>query len=147
MAFLFKSKKNQDRALSSRDGNAPPPTAMAGANARMQNEKHRATPTGSVNSLENDAVTTPERLVTSAHSRRGGSVDNNNALGNPAGDAAVSAIAFSPSLLDCSMWQSRKWTMLIPHFSIASQRPPSLEPKRLSVPVVATANKLWRFKH
>ncbi|OAA75617.1 Kelch-type beta propeller [Akanthomyces lecanii RCEF 1005] len=88
MAFLFKSKKNQDRALSSRDGNAPPPTAMAGANARMQNEKHRATPTGSVNSLENDAVTTPERLVTSAHSRRGGSVDNNNALGNPAGDAA-----------------------------------------------------------
>ncbi len=81
---------------------------MAGANARMQNEKHRATPTGSVNSLENDAVTTPERLVTSAHSRRGGSVDNNNALGNPAGDAAVSAIAFSPSSLGCSMWQSRK---------------------------------------
>lgn len=91
MAFLFKSKKNQDRALSSRDGNAPPPTAMAGVNARMQNEKHRATPTGSVNSLENDAVTTPERLVTSAHSRRGGSVDNNNSLGNPAGDVAVSA--------------------------------------------------------
>ncbi|OAQ98277.1 hypothetical protein LLEC1_07343 [Akanthomyces lecanii] len=86
MAFLFKSKKNQDRALSSRDGNAPPPTAMAGANARLQNEKHRATPTGSVNSLENDAITTPERQVTSAHSRRGGSVDNNNALGNPAGD-------------------------------------------------------------
>ncbi|ATY59994.1 cell polarity (Tea1) [Cordyceps militaris] len=82
MAFLFKSKKNQDRALSSRDGNAPPPTAMAGANARIQNEKHRATPTGSLNSIENDAVTTPERHVTSAHSRRGGSVDNNTPIGN-----------------------------------------------------------------
>ncbi|OAA67638.1 Kelch-type beta propeller [Cordyceps fumosorosea ARSEF 2679] len=89
MAFLFKSKKNQDRALSSRDGNAHPPTSMAGANARIQNEKHRATPTGSVNSLENDAVTTPERKVTSAHSRRGGSVDNNNAMANPPTDAAL----------------------------------------------------------
>ncbi|TQV93112.1 cell polarity protein (Tea1) [Cordyceps javanica] len=88
MAFLFKSKKNQDRALSSRDGNAPPPTAMAGANARAQNDKHRATPTGSLNS-ENDAVTTPERQVTSAHSRRGGSVDNNNTLGNPSADVAL----------------------------------------------------------
>ncbi|KAJ3473250.1 hypothetical protein NLG97_g10421 [Lecanicillium saksenae] len=89
MAFLFKSKKNQDRALSSRDGNAPPPTAMAGANARMQNEKHRATPTGSVNSIENDAVTSPDRQVTSAHGRRGGSIDNNSAMGNPAGDLAL----------------------------------------------------------
>lgn len=99
MAFLFKSKKNQDRALSSRDGNAPPPTAMAGANARMQaaNEKHRATPTGSVNSIENDAVTSPDRQVTSAHGRRGGSIDNKNALGNPTADAAVRICCF-PSL-------------------------------------------------
>lgn len=48
MAFLFKSKKNQDRALSSRDG--PP-------QGRIRDEKssgHRSTPTGSLNSIDND---------------------------------------------------------------------------------------------
>jgi hypothetical protein len=51
MAFLFKSKKNQDRALTSRDGSG---SAM-GAAARVKEEKgSRSTPTGSLNSLEND---------------------------------------------------------------------------------------------
>ncbi len=142
MAFLFKSKKNQDRALSSRDGNAPPPTAMAGANARMQNEKHRATPTGSLNSIENDAVTTPERQVTSAHSRRGGSVDNNNALGNPASDAAVSQITSSPLTAYPGPWQSPTDNANAPILLSASQPSPRRKPKRLSLPVVATPNKL-----
>lgn len=49
MAFLFKSKKNQDRGLTSRDG---PPVAGA---ARMRDDKGaRSTPTGSVNSIDND---------------------------------------------------------------------------------------------
>ncbi|KAM3566060.1 hypothetical protein ARSEF4850_000959 [Beauveria asiatica] len=120
MAFLFKSKKNQDRALSSRDGNAPPPTAMAGTNARIQNEKHRATPTGSLNSLENDAVTTPERQVTSAHSRRGGSVDtnNNNALGNPSSDAPPRT-GPPPANPNASLypWSQRRITYTTPNSS------------------------------
>lgn len=52
MAFLFKSKKNQDRALASRDGQG---STMGGAAARMRDEKgSRSTPTGSLNSLDND---------------------------------------------------------------------------------------------
>ncbi len=59
MAFLFKSKKNNpDRALSSRDG---PPSASAqsfSAAARIAREEksslQRSTPTGSLNSLDND---------------------------------------------------------------------------------------------
>ncbi|KAI1749290.1 hypothetical protein F4782DRAFT_311224 [Xylaria castorea] len=52
MAFLFKSKKNQDRNISSRDG--PPPNAVQSPAARVaRDEKHsRATPTGSLHSLE-----------------------------------------------------------------------------------------------
>ncbi|KAI0188032.1 kelch domain-containing protein [Xylaria flabelliformis] len=52
MAFLFKSKKNQDRNISSRDG--PPPNAVQSPAARVaRDEKHsRSTPTGSLHSLE-----------------------------------------------------------------------------------------------
>ncbi|KAI1292385.1 hypothetical protein F5Y03DRAFT_400479 [Xylaria venustula] len=52
MAFLFKSKKNQDRNIASRDG--PPPSAVQSPAGRIaRDEKHaRATPTGSLHSLE-----------------------------------------------------------------------------------------------
>ncbi|KAI0458412.1 hypothetical protein F5B21DRAFT_429830 [Xylaria acuta] len=52
MAFLFKSKKNQDRNISSRDG--PPPNAVQSPAARVaRDEKHsRGTPTGSLHSLD-----------------------------------------------------------------------------------------------
>ncbi|KAF2969005.1 hypothetical protein GQX73_g4572 [Xylaria multiplex] len=51
MAFLFKSKKNQDRNISSRDG---PPGGIQSPAARVaRDEKHaRATPTGSLHSLD-----------------------------------------------------------------------------------------------
>ncbi|KAM7205332.1 hypothetical protein V8F33_001163 [Rhypophila sp. PSN 637] len=52
MAFLFKSKKNQDRSLASRDG---PPGSGPTAASRIRDEKgSRSTPTGSLNSLDND---------------------------------------------------------------------------------------------
>jgi len=55
MAFLFKSKKNQDRALTSRDGPPSSGSSMQSATARVREEKSsRATPTGSVNSIDND---------------------------------------------------------------------------------------------
>ncbi|KAI1654095.1 hypothetical protein F4813DRAFT_234844 [Daldinia decipiens] len=54
MAFLFKSKKNQDRNVQSRDGgpgSSPPVQSPAGRIARE--EKHsRSTPTGSLNSFD-----------------------------------------------------------------------------------------------
>ncbi|CAK7198773.1 Negative regulator of mitotic exit [Sporothrix eucalyptigena] len=73
MAFLFKSKKNQerekDRVLSSRDG--PPPTgsqqssiASTTASRFARDEKsmqQRSTPTGSLNSLDNDGTTSPDQ--------------------------------------------------------------------------------------
>lgn len=73
MAFLFKSKKNQerekDRVLSSRDG---PPTTNSQQSSITSNtasrlardEKapmQRSTPTGSLNSLDNDGTTSPDQ--------------------------------------------------------------------------------------
>ncbi|KAI2637729.1 hypothetical protein GGS26DRAFT_425508 [Hypomontagnella submonticulosa] len=54
MAFLFKSKKNQDRNLQSRDGppgGSPPIQGAAGRIAREE-KNSRSTPTGSVNSFD-----------------------------------------------------------------------------------------------
>jgi hypothetical protein len=54
MAFLFKSKKHQDRGLSSRDGSQGSASGM-GAAARVREEKGtRSTPTGSLHSVDND---------------------------------------------------------------------------------------------
>ncbi|KAL2757750.1 hypothetical protein ACRALDRAFT_1074662 [Sodiomyces alcalophilus JCM 7366] len=60
MAFLFKSKKNQDRALASRDGSSGSQGSIQSANAsaRLAKEEkaaqHRATPTGSLSSFGDD---------------------------------------------------------------------------------------------
>ncbi|KAI1824382.1 hypothetical protein F4861DRAFT_506640 [Xylaria intraflava] len=51
MAFLFKSKKNQDRNISSRDG--PPGGVQSPVGRMARDEKHsRGTPTGSLHSLD-----------------------------------------------------------------------------------------------
>ncbi|KAI1111885.1 hypothetical protein F5Y14DRAFT_289623 [Nemania sp. NC0429] len=53
MAFLFKSKKHQDRNITSRDG--PPPAGVqspAGRVVRDEKQHARATPTGSLHSLD-----------------------------------------------------------------------------------------------
>jgi len=62
MAFLFKSKKHQDRGLASRDGSQGPGQGM-GAAARVRDEKGaRSTPTGSLHSLDNDgSMGSPEQ--------------------------------------------------------------------------------------
>ncbi|KAB5559957.1 hypothetical protein GE09DRAFT_1172786 [Coniochaeta sp. 2T2.1] len=68
MAFLFKSKKNQekaDRALQSREG-PPSQSSLQSASARVaRNDKgslERSTPTGSVNSVDNDgSIGSPEQ--------------------------------------------------------------------------------------
>lgn len=75
MAFLFKSKKNQDRekdrVLSSRDG--PPTTSSqqssitSNTTSRLARDEkasmQRSTPTGSLNSLENDGTTSPDQAA------------------------------------------------------------------------------------
>lgn len=79
MSFLFKSKKTQDRALASRDGNSGSQSSLQGAGARGPRDEKaagpaRATPTGSLNSLDNEGIpASPER----ANPRRGGSLDQN----------------------------------------------------------------------
>ncbi|KAK5994972.1 Tip elongation aberrant protein 1 [Cladobotryum mycophilum] len=81
MAFLFKSKKSQDRALSSRDGSSGSQGSIQNAAARSvavaREERapvqQRGTPTGSMNSMDADIhPTSPDK----GHARRGGSVDN-----------------------------------------------------------------------
>ncbi|KAK0703583.1 hypothetical protein B0T26DRAFT_506198 [Lasiosphaeria miniovina] len=55
MAFFFKSKKSQDRALASRDGAPGSGSSVQSAASRVRDEKaSRSTPTGSLNSLDND---------------------------------------------------------------------------------------------
>lgn len=58
MAFLFKSKKNQDRGLASRDGSSGSQGSLQSAGARAAKEEkaaqHRATPTGSLSSFGDD---------------------------------------------------------------------------------------------
>ncbi|EEY15640.1 kelch repeat-containing protein [Verticillium alfalfae VaMs.102] len=77
MAFLFKSKKNQDRALASRDGTSGSQGSIQSASARVAKDEkavaQRSTPTGSMNSFgEEGSVGSPEQ----AHGRqRGPSVD------------------------------------------------------------------------
>ncbi|KAG5963827.1 hypothetical protein E4U57_005876 [Claviceps arundinis] len=76
MAFLFKSKKSQERALSSRDGNSHSGSqgSIQSAGARMPRDDHkhavqRATPTGSFASADNIGTGSPEQI------RRGGSLE------------------------------------------------------------------------
>lgn len=74
MAFLFKSKKSQERQLSSRDGTSGSQGSIQSASARIGDKAaaQRATPTGSLNSIDNDAITgSPEQM----QARRGGSLD------------------------------------------------------------------------
>ncbi|KAG5992779.1 hypothetical protein E4U43_003680, partial [Claviceps pusilla] len=73
MAFLFKSKKSQDRALSSRDGHSGSQGSSQSAGARIprddKNIVQRATPTGSLASMDDIGAASPEQL------RRGGSLE------------------------------------------------------------------------
>lgn len=73
MAFLFKSKKSQDRALSSRDGNSGSQGSIQSASSRIardeKNAAQRATPTGSLNSVDEVGTGSPEQA------RRGGSLE------------------------------------------------------------------------
>ncbi|KAI0835398.1 hypothetical protein F5Y06DRAFT_134056 [Hypoxylon sp. FL0890] len=70
MAFLFKSKKNQDRNIQSRDGapgGSPPVQGAAGRIVREE-KNSRSTPTGSVNSFEEN---TPSPDAEKYAARRG----------------------------------------------------------------------------
>ncbi|EAQ89641.1 hypothetical protein CHGG_06260 [Chaetomium globosum CBS 148.51] len=73
MAFLFKSKKHQDRGLTSRDGQQGSGSSAGSAAARMRAEKgSRSTPTGSLHSLDNDgSMGSPEQFAR----QRGQSLD------------------------------------------------------------------------
>lgn len=62
MAFLFKSKKHQDRALAggrdgpnSSQGSVQSPDARSRVVREEKGPTHRSTPTGSLNSIDNDA--------------------------------------------------------------------------------------------
>ena len=96
MAFLFKSKKNHDRsAAGSRDG-PPVSQGLTGPGRLARDEKARATPTGSLNSLENDGNASPDGYAT----RRKPSGDNASPSSSdlPVREAPTSAYHSSPEL-------------------------------------------------
>ncbi|KAL7951908.1 hypothetical protein V8C42DRAFT_21961 [Trichoderma barbatum] len=82
MAFLFKSKKHQDRTVTSRDGSSGSQGSIQNAPGRAvaRDDKNtalqRATPTGSLHSIDNDTNTSsPDQGPGQGHGRRAGSVD------------------------------------------------------------------------
>ncbi|EHK23938.1 uncharacterized protein TRIVIDRAFT_148653 [Trichoderma virens Gv29-8] len=82
MAFLFKSKKHQDRTVTSRDGSSGSQGSIQNAPGRAvaRDDKNtalqRATPTGSLHSIDNDTNTSsPDQGQGPGHARRAGSVD------------------------------------------------------------------------
>lgn len=88
MSFLFKSKKNQDRSLSSRDG--PPQSSnssIQSAAARVARDEksalQRSTPTGSLHSLDNEgSMGSPDQ----GYGRRPQTAPNDNGLITPPTD-------------------------------------------------------------
>jgi hypothetical protein len=82
MAFLFKSKKHQDRGLTSRDGSQGPGAAMGGPTMRVREEKGaRSTPTGSLGSIDNDgSMGSPDRPYAR---QRGQSLDQQQQAASP----------------------------------------------------------------
>ncbi|KAL7792641.1 hypothetical protein V8C37DRAFT_121964 [Trichoderma ceciliae] len=90
MAFLFKSKKHQDRTVTSRDGSSGSQGSIQNAPGRAvaRDDKNpalqRATPTGSLHSIDNDTNTpSPDQGPGPGHGRRGGSVDTPQASDLP----------------------------------------------------------------
>ncbi|EHK44365.1 hypothetical protein TRIATDRAFT_293611 [Trichoderma atroviride IMI 206040] len=81
MAFLFKSKKHQDRTTTSRDGSSGSQGSIQNAPGRVvaRDDKNtalqRATPTGSLHSIDNDTSTSSPDQGGPGHARRAGSVD------------------------------------------------------------------------
>ncbi|KAJ3522431.1 hypothetical protein NM208_g12862 [Fusarium decemcellulare] len=75
MAFLFKSKKHPERAPASREAGSGSQGSIQSASARVAEKnavQHRATPTGSLNSIDNEGSNgSPDH----GHGRRGGSAD------------------------------------------------------------------------
>lgn len=106
MAFLFKSKKNQDRALTSRDGPPSSGSSMQSAAARVREEKgSRSTPTGSLNSIDNEgSMGSPDQ----AYGRqRGQSLEQSQQTQGPAqqqpSDLPVRPTLPAPSVPSCHL--------------------------------------------
>lgn len=100
MAFLFKSKKSQDRAFASRDGNTASQNASPGPGTRLPRDEksalqQRSTPTGSLTSLDKDGSdASPGR----GHGRRGGSADTTQQSDLPVSGLAGRGAPLSTSI-------------------------------------------------
>ncbi|KJZ74801.1 hypothetical protein HIM_05918 [Hirsutella minnesotensis 3608] len=115
MAFLFKSKKSQDRALSSRDGNSGSQGSIQSVGSRATRDEksatqQRATPTGSLNSLDKDGS---EVSASQGHGRRGGSVDVNQQSDLPLRNGAQPPANTSNTSL--YPWSQRRLTYTSSH--------------------------------
>lgn len=101
MAFLFKSKKHPDKSQPvSRDAGSGSQGSIQSATARASEKgslQHRATPTGSLNSIDNDATSaSPDQGPghSLGHGRRGGSADQST---QQPSDPSVSFLCFYES--------------------------------------------------
>ncbi|KAF4984203.1 hypothetical protein FZEAL_543 [Fusarium zealandicum] len=79
MAFLFKSKKHPEKVPANRDAGSGSQGSIQSASARVAEKntvQHRATPTGSLNSIEHEGSNgSPDQGQGYGHGRRGGSAD------------------------------------------------------------------------
>ncbi|KAK2591909.1 Negative regulator of mitotic exit [Conoideocrella luteorostrata] len=109
MAFLFKSKKSQDRTLSSRDGNSGSQGSIQSTGARLARDEksaaQRATPTGSMNSIDETGTGSPEQV------RRGGSLEQ----GQPSDLALRNGSQSSNPNSSLYPWSQRRLTYTPPN--------------------------------
>lgn len=99
MAFLFKSKKHPERSQpASRDAGSGSQGSIQSVSARTAEKnslQHRATPTGSLNSIDNEGSNgSPDHGHGHGHGRRGGSADQPIQQNS---DASVSFLPFLAS--------------------------------------------------
>jgi hypothetical protein len=133
MSFLFKSKKSQDRTLSSRDGNSGSQGSIQSSSSRMTREEknaaQRATPTGSLHSVDESATGSPDQI------RRGGSLEQ----AQPSDLAVSHAI---PHIRFCGNGAKHVLTRQSFFAGAASKWITIFKCQCLSIPVVATATNI-----
>lgn len=158
MAFLFKSKKHQDRALGgAREGSNGSQGSMQSPDARarvVRDEKvntHRSTPTGSLNSLDNDGLNnSPDQNFTPATLRRAQTGEqipatrtaNDNSAqvsvhpSTPPPEARICAVTPRRAMLQCPFKH-----VLILLVRTAAHRPLPVKSQLVPIPLVATGIK------
>lgn len=149
MAFLFKSKKHQERALAggrdgpnSSQGSVQSPDARSRVVREEKGPTHRSTPTGSLNSIDNDASNaSPDQGFNPGPPRRAQTGDP-PAQAPPDTQQQVSGDDTLPGGRERPAAASQNLFAKANSCAIVSQRSLPTKPELLVIPMVATEAQL-----